>query len=119
MRTALRSGSTARGVTEISSTPSARKVSVSVRSAPQLAADAHPDAVFVGVLGHELDQAQHREVVRVIEAAKVVVLAVAGQRVLRQVVVPMLKKSTSLARRSLQMAAAGVSIIMPICTSSL
>lgn len=33
--------------------------------------------------------------------------------------VPMLKKSTSFARRSLITAAAGVSIIIPICTSSL
>ena len=52
----------------------------------QLTADADPDAVLVGVLGHKADQAQHRGVMRVVEAAQVVVLTVTGQRVLGQIV---------------------------------
>ena len=40
----------------------------------------------MGVLGHKADQAQHRGVMRVVEAAQVVVLTVTGQRVLGQIV---------------------------------
>ena len=52
----------------------------------QLAADTNPNAVLVGILGNHLDQAQHRQMMGIVEAAQVIVLAVAGQGVLGQVV---------------------------------